>query len=110
MALPKSRPAPARFSREGMLEGFSLGNYLLLVDHSARLFREVKATLSQSVRDSRPPGNQRGLSGRRGWRSSARVVCWAATCDHSAASQGGRRASGREACTEPGRVPGIVMP
>ena len=29
-------------AREGMIEGFSLGNYLLLVDHSARLFREGK--------------------------------------------------------------------
>ena len=36
-------------AREGMLEGFSLGNYLLLVDHSARLFREGKATLSREV-------------------------------------------------------------
>ena len=36
-------------AREGMLEGFSLGNYLFLVDHSARLFRERKATLSREV-------------------------------------------------------------
>jgi hypothetical protein len=35
--------------REGMIEGFSLGNYLLLVDHTGRLFREVKATISQEV-------------------------------------------------------------
>jgi hypothetical protein len=36
-------------AREGMLEGFSLGNYLLLVDYSARLFRQGKATLSRDV-------------------------------------------------------------
>ena len=30
-------------AREGMVEGFSLGNYLLLVDYTARLFREGKA-------------------------------------------------------------------
>ena len=36
-------------AREGMIEGFSLGNYLLLVDYSARLFREGKATLSREV-------------------------------------------------------------
>jgi len=30
-------------TREGMLEGFSLGNYLLLVDFTARLYREGKA-------------------------------------------------------------------
>jgi hypothetical protein len=37
--------------REGMIEGFSLGNYLLLVDYTARLFRDGKATLSRTVAD-----------------------------------------------------------
>jgi hypothetical protein len=32
--------------REGMLEGFSLGNDLLLVDYTGRLFREGKAVIS----------------------------------------------------------------
>jgi len=32
-----------------MLEGFSLGSYLLLVDYSGRLFREGKATISREV-------------------------------------------------------------
>jgi hypothetical protein len=32
-----------------MFEGFSLGNYLLLVDYSARLFRQGKATLSREL-------------------------------------------------------------
>jgi hypothetical protein len=36
-------------TREGMLEGFSLGSYLLLVDHSGRLFREGKAMISREV-------------------------------------------------------------
>jgi hypothetical protein len=36
-------------SREGMVEGFSLGNYLLLVDYTARLFWEGKAILSRQV-------------------------------------------------------------
>lgn len=36
-------------SREGMLEGLSLPKYLLLVDHTARLFREGKATLDAAV-------------------------------------------------------------
>jgi hypothetical protein len=35
--------------REGMLEGFSLGSYLLLVDYTGRLFREGKATISREV-------------------------------------------------------------
>ena len=32
-----------------MIEGFSLGNYVLLVDYTARLYREGKATLSRAV-------------------------------------------------------------
>ena len=32
-------------SRKGMLEGFSLGDYLLLVDYTGRLFREEKAVV-----------------------------------------------------------------
>jgi hypothetical protein len=35
--------------REGMLEGFSLGNYLLLVDDTGRLFRTGKAVLSAEL-------------------------------------------------------------
>jgi REP element-mobilizing transposase RayT len=35
--------------REGMLEGFSLGNYLLLVDYTGRLFRTGKATISREL-------------------------------------------------------------
>jgi hypothetical protein len=35
--------------REGMLEGFSLGNYLLLVDYTGRLFREGKAVISREL-------------------------------------------------------------
>ena len=36
-------------SREGMLEGFSLGNYLLPVDFTGRLFREGRAVLSAEL-------------------------------------------------------------
>ena len=32
-----------------MLEGFSLGSYLLYVDYSGRLFREGKAIISREV-------------------------------------------------------------
>ncbi len=39
-------------TREGMPEGFSLGNYLLLVDYTGRLFREGKATIAREVADS----------------------------------------------------------
>ena len=36
-------------TREGMLEGFSLGSYVLLLDYSGRLFREGKSLISQQV-------------------------------------------------------------
>jgi hypothetical protein len=36
-------------SREGMLEGFSLGNYLKLVDYTGRLFRDDKAAVSSEI-------------------------------------------------------------
>jgi hypothetical protein len=35
--------------REGMLEGFSLGSYLLLVDHTGGLFRDGKAAISATI-------------------------------------------------------------
>jgi REP element-mobilizing transposase RayT len=36
-------------ARRGMLEGFSLGQYLLLVDYTGRLFREGKAAISAEL-------------------------------------------------------------
>ena len=36
-------------SREGMFDGLSLGNYLLLVDYTGRLFREGKARISAEL-------------------------------------------------------------
>jgi hypothetical protein len=35
--------------REGMLEGVSLGSYLLLIDYTGRLFREGKAAISAEL-------------------------------------------------------------
>jgi hypothetical protein len=56
-------------SREGMIEGFSLGSYVQLVDYTGRLFREGR-------RRSRRiwPGFSSGweahpLGGRNGWKS-----------------------------------------
>jgi REP element-mobilizing transposase RayT len=36
-------------AREGMIEGFSLGSYLLLVDYTGRLWREGKASISREL-------------------------------------------------------------
>ena len=35
--------------REGIVEGFTLGNYLLLVDYTGRLFRNGKAAMSREL-------------------------------------------------------------
>jgi REP element-mobilizing transposase RayT len=43
--------AKAKSTREGMLETFSLGSYLLLVDFTGRLFRNNKARMSAGVKD-----------------------------------------------------------
>ena len=37
--------------REGMVEGFSLGNYLMLVEFTGRLFRDGKASISAELAD-----------------------------------------------------------
>ncbi len=37
--------------REGMLSGFTLGNYLMLVEYTGRLLREGKASISAEVTD-----------------------------------------------------------
>ena len=44
----EDRPSQGR-SREGMLEGFSLGSYLLLVDYTSRLCRRGKARVGREV-------------------------------------------------------------
>ena len=49
MALPHRRSATAGLAREGMVEGFPLGSYALLVDYTGRLFREGKATISREL-------------------------------------------------------------
>ncbi len=36
-------------SREGMIEGFSVGSYVLLIDYTGRLFRDSKAAISAEV-------------------------------------------------------------
>ena len=36
-------------TREGMVEGFSLGSYALLVDYTGRLFREGKVAISREL-------------------------------------------------------------
>ena len=58
------RQAPPE-TPEPLLERFSLGNYLLLVDYTARLFREGKATISHEVAEIL----QRISSSAEGWQA-----------------------------------------
>ena len=66
-------------SREGMLEGFPLGSYLLLVDYTGRLFREGKAAISRELSGSLIGWGAARRAGGGGWRSSPKVDCWAAS-------------------------------
>ena len=43
--------AQSTSTREGMLESFSLGSYLLLVDYTGRLFRDGKARMESAVKE-----------------------------------------------------------
>ena len=45
----RSKTARDRFVARGCCEGFSLGNYLLLVDYTGRLFREGKTAISAEL-------------------------------------------------------------
>ena len=38
-------------TREGMLAGFTLGNYLMLVEHTGRLLRDGKASITAELSD-----------------------------------------------------------
>jgi hypothetical protein len=40
---------PLESAREGMIEGFPLGSYALLVDYTGRLFREGKTAISREL-------------------------------------------------------------
>ncbi len=47
----KAQSARVSPTREGMLESFSLGSYLLLVDYTGRLFRQGKARINAAVKE-----------------------------------------------------------
>ena len=47
---PHTNAKPAS-TRAGMLESFSLGSYVLLVDYTARMFRNGKARMNKNVAD-----------------------------------------------------------
>ncbi len=92
-----------------MLEGFSLGNYLLLVDYTGRLFREGKAAISREVaaifdRLGSRRGNLAGTAGEAEQGPSLRPFLRG----QSAAPARSRGTPASEARAEPGRMPGVV--
>ena len=107
MALPDRGPSSDRLAARGIEEGFSLGNYLLLVDFTTRLYREGKATLSRrGGRDSRASGHQcRSLASRldKLRRGNLLVRSFATS---RAASPGGGGATGPEGRAERRGLPG----
>ncbi len=81
-----------------MVEGFSLGSYLLLVDYTGRLFREGKAAIS---RDVAAVFDRLGTNAESWWMRIAKLPgadCWAASsrraltaCEELASRLGVRR-------------------
>ena len=92
-----------------MVEGFSLGSYLLLVDYTGRLFRAGKAVLSREVAEildrlgSSAEHWQARLEKLRQGRLLGRFLAAS-----SPAAPRSRRASGCEAGAQPGRLPGVL--
>ena len=67
-------------ARRGMLEGFSLGSYLLLVDYTGRLFREGKAAISAELAGIlRTTRAAAPIAGEPGSRNSRPAACSAAS-------------------------------
>ena len=96
-------------SREGMVEGFSLGNYLLLLEYTGRLFREGEAVVSaESGRYPGTLGKQCGeLAGTIG-EAGRRPVAGPLLRRQPSPVEGSRRAPGRAPPGEPGRLRGAM--
>ena len=92
-----------------MIEGFSLGNYLLLVDYTGRLFREGKATISHEVAEILAAAGQqrRWLASAAGAaQASRRPVAGPVLRGHAGAAACGCEAVRRAPPGQPGRLPG----
>ena len=63
-------------SREGMIEGLSVGSYLLLIDFTGRLFRDGKAAISAEWLESWNGWEATPKAGGLGSRSSVTADCW----------------------------------
>ena len=98
-------------SREGMIEGFSLGNYLLLVEYTGRLFRAGKAVISAELAGvfERLGSNAESWQARLQKLAASRLLgrFFAAS---RARLRESRRASGRAPPGELGRLRGALTP
>ena len=96
-------------SREGMMEGFSLGKLPAPGRlHRPALPRRQGRDLGRAGRDLRAAGEQRReLAGPVG-EAQQRAGCWAASSRPAEPAAGSRRAPGRAPPGEPGRLPGAM--
>ena len=90
--------------REGMVEGYSLGNYLLFVDYTGRLYREGKAVISAKLGPSWSGWAAAGRTGRRGCGSWPAVVCWVGSSRRRKPGCGKWRSGWAASPGQPGRV------
>ena len=96
-------------SREGMLEGFSLGSYLLLVDYTGRLFRDGKAAISAELAGIL---ERLGSSAESWWarlEKLRRAACSAASSPPAATACAKSPRARRAPPGESGRMPGMTM-
>jgi len=98
-------------AREGMIEGFSLGNYLLLVEYTGRLFRAGKAVISGDLAGIfETAGEQRRDLAGAVAEAGHRPVAGPFLRRQPSPVAGSRRASGRAPPGEPGRLRGAMTP
>ena len=71
-----------------MIQGFSLGSYVQLVDYSGRLFRQGKASISAELAAIFERLGCSVRAGRAGSRGSAMVGCWVVSSRPPAPSYG----------------------
>ena len=98
-------------SREEVIEGFSLGNYLLLVEYTGRLFREGKAVISSRTgRNLRAAGQQRRKLAGAVAEAGRKPVAGPFLRRQPSPVAGSRRGSGRAPPGEPGRLRSALTP
>ena len=85
-----------------MMQGFSLGSYVQLVDYTGRIFRQGKASISAELAGIFERIGCRAKTGRTGWKGFAMAGCWAISLRRPAQAAGDCSAPGNAAHCERG--------